>query len=175
MAKQSKPSLPDLQRHLAFEVHYLAWTAKAFAAGKGKTKVALQDSALLHGRNLLEFSKPMKRPGYAWWIGDFAAVPTNGDRDYWAWFDFVHGKVLHMGDNRVKSPRWPVPLDGHECEAVARYCLKRIENVATSASPRKAADRDALSSVVALVKLGLAYLDSGDVQHLKALQDFFTP
>jgi hypothetical protein len=103
MAQQSKPSLPDLQRHLAYEVHYLVWTAKAFAAGESKTKVALQDSALLHARNLLEFSKPAK-PSWAWWIGDFQTTPMS-DHDYVAWNDLVHAKVMHLGDNRITSPR----------------------------------------------------------------------
>jgi len=101
MAQQSKPSLPDLQRHLAFEVHYLVWTAKAFTAGESKTKVALQDSAFLHARNLLEFSKP-SRLAWAWWVGDFQTKPMT-DTHYEAWHDLVHAKFMNrtgiLGDS----------------------------------------------------------------------------
>jgi len=82
---------------------------------------------------------------------------------------------MHMGDNRVTSPPWPVALKGRECEALARYCLERVETVASNASPSNSADQIALCAVIDLVKHGLAYIDTGNEQHLKALEGFFTP
>ena len=64
------PDPDELRKHLAYEVHYLVLAAVRFTEISGRDGTLYQDSALLHARNLLEFTKPGQRPRYGWWIKD---------------------------------------------------------------------------------------------------------
>ncbi len=40
----------QLQSHLAYEVHYLVWSAVGFRNARGKDKAAFQESALMNAK-----------------------------------------------------------------------------------------------------------------------------
>jgi hypothetical protein len=67
-----------LQNHLAYEVHWLVHAAVRFRRVHGRDRVAFQDSAFLHARNLLEFTGP-GRPKHGWWIHDMGGAVPPGE------------------------------------------------------------------------------------------------
>jgi hypothetical protein len=155
----------QLQDHLAYEVHYLVWSAVGFRNARGKDKVAFQDSALMHARNLLEFTKP-KRPRFGWWIVDVGAPTPKSTDEYDQWNEFINSKVTHLGDGRLRDTSWPVPKDGTEVEAAARYALARVCDGLPEATgdPR-------MSALLEVSQLGVAYLDNPATATIDALAD----
>jgi len=119
------PSPAELRRHLAYEVHYLVHAAVRFQSAKGTDKVHFQDSALMHARNLLEFTKP-NRPRWGWWITDVGGPQPRGSKTYERWNDLINAKVTHLGPGRLARPPWPVRHDDERLAALSRYSLKRI-------------------------------------------------
>jgi hypothetical protein len=74
MATQSPPtaaSTREFEIHLAFEVDWLVYSAAGFRDQVSKVAVVFQTAALMHARNLLEFTQPLKAPGHGWWICQF--------------------------------------------------------------------------------------------------------
>ena len=63
----SRCSSNVLREHLAYEIHYLVLAACRFPDIDTNEAAFYQDSALLHARNLLEFTKPVL-PRFGLWI-----------------------------------------------------------------------------------------------------------
>lgn len=159
----SPPMPEELQEHLAYEVHYLVWASVRFRDVRGKDKAIFQDSALMHARNLLEFSKPTK-PRFGWWIVDVGGPTPQATDDYKAWNDFINANVTHLGDGRLRSVSWPVPKDDERLVVLSRFALDRIRDglAPTSTDPLVAV-------LLEVTRLGLDYLDSPTQEHIKAL------
>jgi hypothetical protein len=122
----------EFQNHLAFEVHWLVYAGARFRHAGGRDRVALQDSALLHARNLLEFTGP-GRPSYGWWIVDLGGSKQSADATWRGWSDLINSKVTHLGEGRLKAPPppWPVPEDDERCIELSGYLLRRLRTAAT--------------------------------------------
>jgi hypothetical protein len=155
------PDANELRNHFAFEVHYLVHSAIRFRSAEGKDRVAFQDSALLHARNVLEFTGPKR--GQGWWIADLGGtVPPNGST-YQAWKRLINSKVTHLGDGRLNRPPWPVAEDAERCVAMSRYFLNRVVNASQSATDQR------MKTALRIATLGLEYLDNPAPARLEAL------
>jgi hypothetical protein len=149
-----KPQPAELAQHLAFEIHWLVYAAHRFRITRGRDRVALQDSALLHARNLLEFAGP-GRPRHAWWVADLGgtAPPTDGGTQ--RWLDLINSKVAHLGQGRTKAkqPPWPVPEDDERCAELARFVLHRVVVAARGSRDRR------MIACRRIARLGLSHLE----------------
>lgn len=149
-----KPRPAELAKHLAFEVHWLVYAAHRFGGTRGRDRVVLQDSALLHARNLLEFTGP-GRPRHAWWVADLGGSAPPTDRETQRWLDLINSKVSHLGQGRTKAkqPPWPAPEDDDRCAAMARFALLRVIVAARGSRDRR------MIACRRIARLGLAHLE----------------
>lgn len=91
-----QPDEKELLNHLAFEVHWLVRAAIRFRTATGPDRVAFQDSAFLHARNLLELAAP-KRAKFGWWIGDVGGAPPPADSKFQGWKKLFKGDPFRRG------------------------------------------------------------------------------
>lgn len=162
-ARRRVPPTPDdLRRHLAFEVCWLIDAAHAF---KNEDLVCRQDSAMLHARNLLEFTKPVRRPNWDWWIGDLGAEPPRHTAEYAQWVALINSKLTHMGPGRPGESSWPVREDELRLLRLAGFVLDRIE-AALAGSPSS----EAIEVVREITQLARGYLEHGDSAHRGPLE-----
>lgn len=158
------PDAQSLQNHLAYEVHWLVHSAVRFRDVRGKDRVAFQDSAFLHARNLLEFTGP-GRPSHGWSIGDLGGTAQLTDAAWRGWSDLINSKVTHLGEGRLKAPPWPVREDDVRCIEMSRYFLQRLGTAANgSADPR-------MKIAGGIAELGLTYLERPTQTTLRPLAD----
>src|SRR4051812_14335059 len=99
----AQPTADELREHLAYEVHYLVLAARRFPRIEGVDAAFYQDSALLHSRNLLEFTKPLDRPGNGWWIADVGGDTPTAEATHRAWVKFINANVSHLGQRRTQG------------------------------------------------------------------------
>jgi hypothetical protein len=161
----ARPTADELREHLAYEVHLLVWAAIRFRTTKSKDKMIFQDSALMHARNLLEFTKPTK-PRFGWWIVDVGGPEPQDTDDYRAWNDFINANVTHLGDGRLRSVPWPVAKDEERLVNLSTFALKRIRDGLdpTSADPH-------IAVLLEVARLGLDYLNDPSSPNIGALAD----
>jgi hypothetical protein len=158
------PTPSDLQNHLAFEVHWLVYAAVRFRDVGGSDRVAFQDSALLHARNLLELTGP-GRPKHGWRAIDFGGPAQSPDEQWKGWSALINSKVAHLGEGRLEAPPWPVPEDDERCVAMSNYLLHRLITVAAGC-------RDPFSTIAAMIAtLGRQYLGHPAPETIKPLAD----
>jgi hypothetical protein len=148
------PTADELREHLAYEVHYLVLAAVRFAEVTGAEKAVYQDSSLLHGRNLLEFTHPGQKTSHTWWIGDVGGLkPPRLDPCHDDWRKFINANASHLGRTRLEARQWPVAKDEQRLIAMAKYLLQRVETYSQNSSDPRAAIMERLS------QFGLEYLD----------------
>lgn len=158
------PSVRELQENLAFEIHWLVYATVRFRTERGRDRVAVQDSAFLHARNLLEFTGP-GRPSHGWWVQDLGGVAQGPDSTWRGWSDLINSKVTHLGEGRLKATPWPVPQEDERCVEMSRYFLERlVKSAGEGSDPR-------MDAAKRIAELGLAYLDSPSRENLKVLAD----
>jgi hypothetical protein len=158
------PDASVLQNHLGFEVHWLVYAAVRFREVSGADRVALQDSTLLHARNLLELTAPT-RPNHGWWIVDLGGLHQSADAPWRAWSALVNSKVTHLGEGRLKAPPWPVPEDDERCIEISRYLLKRLSAAASGRTDPR------MTIAGQIATLGSQYLERPAPAALKPLAD----
>lgn len=164
----------ELQKHLAYEVDWLVFAARRFRETGGKDAVLVQDSAFVHARNLLEFTKPPdpdprkkdKGPSNGWWIsrefhGD---EPTDTDpSEFKPWWKFINANVTHLSKNRSRDVPCPAPWDKERLVVMARFALDRIETFAPDASGEYG------EVIRRIVRDGKLYLATGNIAPLRRL------
>ena len=151
----------ELREHLAYEVHYLVLAAVRFAEIDGVHKGVYQDSALVHARNLLEFTNPGQPTSYSWWIGSVGGLrPPGADSEHEQWRKFINANLSHVGPSRTESRSWPIPKDDQRLITLAQYLLQRISTFSQNDSDPRATIMERLA------ELGLAYLDDPTLQDL---------
>ncbi len=155
----ARPAVDDenvLREHLAYEIHYLLLAACRFPTIQGNEAAVYQDSALLHARNLLEFTKPVM-PTFGVWISEVGGTRPQQDDLYWPWVNFINARVTHFGPDRLLDVDWPDDDVLGRLANLARLALERIE----SALPQGSSDMR-VAVMGELARLGLAYFDSRD-------------
>jgi hypothetical protein len=152
-----------LREHLAYEVHYLVLAARRFPEMAGREAAIYQDSAVLHSRNLLEFTNPMQRVKHSIWIGDVGGNKPQMETLYRDWMDFINARVTHLGPDRMRGGNeWP----DTDVQQLAKYALKRIKD-----SLPQGNNEMHVTVINELAELGLAYLDSHDESKLDQIAD----
>ncbi len=127
--RMAAPTADEICRHLCYELKWMLAAVVRFehrrqeegsvvaadAAGPDDAElVALQDSALLHARNLIEFAAATADPTMEeprWALSDILGthsrkVPGNLSR-------FLNNWVVHIGTGRASESKWPKDLDGN--------------------------------------------------------------
>jgi len=160
----TSPTADQLREHLAYEIHYLVLAAIRFPTIGGREATIYQDSALMHARNLLEFTQPTKPKGGAWWIVEVGGSTPPKETAYKEWTDFINTGAAHLGQRRVKGSNWPVDKNNDRLARLSHYALQRICDLL----PTKAND-DRVEIVLVLTRLGLDYLDSPSEKTLAAI------
>lgn len=122
-----------------------------------------QDSVLMHARNLLEFTRPIK-PRWGWWIVNMGAPTPVRTSSYDRWVDFINAKVTHLGEGRLRRPPWPVPEDDERLVTLSKFVLKRIQHRLPTG--RKHVHAAAMRRVA---QLGLDYLHKPTPSTISAL------
>lgn len=154
-----------LRKHLAYEVHYLLLAACRFPQIDGREAAVYQDSALLHARNLLEFTKPTQ-PSNGLWIAELGGNTPTSDSRHRVWLKFINARVTHMGPDRLTDRPWPDEDVAGRLNELAKYALTRIANSLpqTDTAMRVAVMRE-------LANLGLEYLAARDESKLDQIAD----
>jgi hypothetical protein len=158
------PTPSDLQNHLALEVHWLVYAAVRFRDVVGSDRIAFQDSALLHARNLLELTGPRATEARMGVI-DFGGPALSPDAPWKGWSALINSKVAHLGEGRLEAPPWPVPEDDERCVAMSSYVLHRLSTVAVGCEDPFAT----IAEVIAT--LGRQYLGHPGPETIKPLAD----
>lgn len=160
------PTAGVLREHLAYEIHYLLLAASQFPEIGGRDATIYQDSALLHGRNLLELTKPPRRPGNGWWIPDVGGETPTPDATHKGWVKFINANVSHLGERRGQGIQWPSgDVHGRLIE-LAQYALERIKSLLPQGS-----NDERIVVMNALADLGLSYLDDRAESTLSQIAD----
>lgn len=120
-----RPTPDELREHLAYEVHYLIHAAVRFEEATGKDKAAFQDSALIHARNLLDFTHPQGPRNGSWWIGHMGGSP-NLDPEHGDWSRLINTNAAHLGPERLRPPSWPGGKTSDRLCRMAQFALKRV-------------------------------------------------
>jgi hypothetical protein len=137
-------SAEQIRQHLCYELKWMVRAVVRFeqvaseartveAHGEQPTDsdvVALQDSALLHARNLIEFAKTSSDPDEAnvqWALSDILGahrrkVPTGLN-------DFLDNWVLQVGDLRETEAKWPKDVDGNRIQSDDDQRLSKVVEV----------------------------------------------
>lgn len=157
-----------MRKHLAYEVHYLVLSACRFPEIDGREAGIYQESALLHARNLLEFTKPATRPTHSdtWWIPDVGGHTPTAEDSHREWIEFINAKVSHLGNRRETDIDWPDPEVHTRLIDLAGYGLKRIKRLLP-----KGINDMRVKVVWALADLGLSYLDTREQSTLAQIAD----
>jgi hypothetical protein len=104
-------TLVDRDGHVRIELSWLLTSAIEFTSryDSGALIVVLQDSALMHGRTLLEFACLPAKAGY-FRLGDFlgsdAQAMTDGV-DWASWIAFMNSQTSHLLRKRDPGTPWP--------------------------------------------------------------------
>jgi hypothetical protein len=162
-----------LREHLAYEVHYMILAARRFPEIKCREAAFYQDSALLHSRNLLDFTDA-QRHSYTLWIGDVGGRRPREEGLYRDWKDFINAQVTHLGPDRLTGHPWPDKDVAGRLIELARYALTRIEYSLSHGRAVKPPIRGAEMHVAVmkeLAELGLAYLATHDERKLDQIAD----
>src|SRR5712691_7134914 len=114
------PSTDELREHLAYEIHYLVLATVRFPEVRGREATIYQDGALMHARNLLEFTQPKRRKG-TWWIVDVGGSTPPKNPTYTGWTDFINTGATHLGPRRLKGSNWPVDKNDARLTELARF------------------------------------------------------
>jgi len=124
-----------LRAHLGHDMKYLAFAAVEFSRPESEHyQIALQDSALVRGRSLIDFFRPGTtkdnlREQLFYDVG--VAAPTRdvlGEK----WFKFISGRLSHSGRNRETTfDQWPDrsagdPKGDDRLERLARFVADLI-------------------------------------------------
>jgi hypothetical protein len=149
----------DLRKHLAYEVHYLVLAAVRFTQVDGRDGAFYQDSALIHARNLLEFTKPAPSPNNGWWIADAGGQTPQVDTSHRDWVKFINSNVSHLGERRLNDLQWPIPKDEQRLINIAKFVLERLKSLSQGSDPRAVVMQK-------LSQLGLEYLDDPSEENL---------
>ena len=135
------PSAEEVRRHLCYELKWMLHAVVRFdlltqqmRAAEAKAEVppetdivALQDSALLHARNLIEFasrSSDASADEVEWALSDILGtkrrkVPTRLRA-------FLNNRVAHLADLRVTDARWPKDIDGNAIDGGEDERLSKV-------------------------------------------------
>ena len=135
------PTADEICRHLCYELKWMLGAVVRFeertqevrsttagaSAPDDAELVALQDSALLHARNLIEFAAATADPTLEdprWALSDILGthsrkVPGNVSR-------FLNNWVVHIGTGRASESKWPKDLEGN---AIANDDDERLSRV----------------------------------------------
>lgn len=149
----------ELRKHLAYEVHYLVLAAVGFPEVTGVHQGVYQDSALIHARNLLEFTNPRKSPRFGWWIADVGGQCPPADVEHEKWQRFINANVSHLGAERTQSREWPIPKDDQRLITLAQYVLRRVRTHSQGST-------DCAAVMQSLAQFGLDYLDDPSESNL---------
>ncbi|VBA47925.1 fructosamine kinase family protein [Mycobacterium attenuatum] len=154
------PDANELRKHLAYEVHYLVLAAVRFTEVSGRDGAFYQDSALIHARNLLEFTKPAPAPRFGWWIANVGGRTPQAESTHDDWVEFINSNVSHLGERRLQDLQWPIPKDDQRLINIARYLLQRLNSLANNSSDPCAVVMEKLA------QLGLTYLTDPNENNL---------
>ena len=138
------PTADEICRHLCYELKWMLAAvvrfedrtretgsdAKGASAPDDTDLVALQDSALLHARNLIEFAAATADPTEEeprWALSEILGthtrkVPGNLSR-------FLNNWVVGMGTGRASESKWPKDLDGDAISNDDHARLSRVVEV----------------------------------------------
>jgi hypothetical protein len=159
MAKMQNPTPDQLRKHLAYEVHYLVLAAARFRQIDGRDVAFYQDSALMHARNLLEFTKPGPKPANGWWVVSVGGQMPQANTTHSDWVEFINSNVSHLGERRLRDLQWPVPKDEERLTHIAKFVLERLKSVSQGSDPRAVV-------IHTLSQRGLRYLDDPTEENL---------
>lgn len=166
MNKRALIAEADIDHHFRYEVQLLCEAASHFGSAKHFEKIAMQDCALMHGRNLLEFTNPEKRPTSGWWIHDLGTEVPGDCPDYRSWVNFINANVSHMASERRLSLSPPGGKDEDVyLKRLANFCLDRITSLPIERS------NAALKLTRAIAQHGINYLRTPDTsRHAKLVK-----
>ncbi|HEY5009889.1 MAG TPA: hypothetical protein VIH73_01960, partial [Acidimicrobiales bacterium] len=137
-------SAEQIRQHLCYELKWMVRAVVRFEQLTTETRameahgeqpsdpdvVALQDSALLHARNLIEFAKTSSDPDdpkVQWALSDILGahrrkVPSGLN-------DFLNNWVMQVGDLRVTEAKWPKDVDGNRIQSDDDQRLSKVVDV----------------------------------------------
>jgi hypothetical protein len=172
------PSAEEVRRHLCYELKWMLRAVARFdlltheiraAEARGEAPaeadiVALQDSALLHARNLIEFASASSDASVdqvEWALSDILGtkrrkVPTRLRV-------FLNDRVVHLGDLRTTDARWPKDVDGNAIDNSDDERLSKVAVVVLQLLKPKhrttTEETDAGAAYVELLDRAHEYLD----------------
>jgi hypothetical protein len=151
--------------HLTIELHWLLSAAIEFTNRYdegGALRVILQDSALLHGRTLLDFARLPANSEY-FRLANFvkpSAAPCNAGIPWHKWLDFINSQTSHLGTRRNTMVEWPYGMSHESPDRMKRLAddvLRVFE--ANSANVRGGQVHDRYDKLVAWGRDHLDRLD----------------
>jgi hypothetical protein len=119
------PNAEEVRRHICYELKWMLRAVARFelvtneiraaeARGEGPPEtdaVALQDSALLHARNLVEFAGASSDLADGWALSDI--IGTKSRKVPPRLSTFLNNRVAHLGDLRTTDAKWPRDVYGN--------------------------------------------------------------
>jgi hypothetical protein len=160
-------SVDFVKEHVGFEVKALAYAAMEFPRVEGTPReAALQDSAFVHARTLIDFtygSKPNWDNAYLRGCCDDPGLVAARSGEIAEWFEFLSARIMHVGLDRGEVR----PLDqlcpggwtADRHERLARLVIRSLKHEARHARGRY---RDVIGL---MTTRAMAYLDDPTDDH----------
>lgn len=176
-----------LRKHVAHEMRHLVFAAAHFTdAGladsnhmKDGLAVALQDSALVRGRAMIDFLVKEGSPNLCWHLFNFYPDPDDRpveDPMAVAWFKFISGRTSHLGKNREEPEfdQWPDREPGEDkgedrLERLARFVVGLLRARCDLVVP------ECQTVLYEIADRADAYLDDPSDENFKALESESIP
>jgi hypothetical protein len=122
------PSADDVQQHVCYELKWMLRAVVRFeelgpSGDDDDDRIALQDSALLHARNLIEFAAAAGDDGPGWALSD---IPGAKRRKVPARLSTFLAEANALGATDV---RWPKDIEGNNIDESDEDRLSRVAEV----------------------------------------------